>query len=55
MAREWAQVPAYGEYLDRVLGPGSLPGLVAELDGRAPEMLDHARALFGRWLTLAER
>jgi GMP synthase-like glutamine amidotransferase len=55
MANEWAQVPAYGEYLDRVLGPGSLPGLVANLDARAPVMLDHARTLFGRWLTLAER
>jgi GMP synthase-like glutamine amidotransferase len=55
MAREWATVPAYGESLDRVLGPGALPGLVAELDAHAPRMLEHGRTLFGRWLELADR
>ena len=25
MAKEWAQVPEYGEYLDRTLGPGAFP------------------------------
>ena len=28
MAQEWAQVPEYGEYLDRTLGPGSFPALL---------------------------
>ena len=46
----WAKVPAYAEYLDRVLGPGSLPALIDELRTRGPEMLDHGRALFGNWL-----
>jgi len=50
MAEAWAQVPIYAEYLDRVLGPGSLPPLIDELRTRAPEMIDHARALFGNWL-----
>ncbi len=50
MADAWAKVPAYAEYLDRVLGPGSLPPLIDELRRRGPEMLDHGRALFGNWL-----
>ncbi len=54
MAREWAEVPAYGEYLDRVHGPGSLPPLIDELDRRSPEMLAYGREMFSRWLDLAE-
>ena len=50
MAEAWAEVPVYAEYLDRVLGPGSLPPLIDELRTRGPEMLDHGRALFGNWL-----
>jgi GMP synthase-like glutamine amidotransferase len=50
MARAWAEVPAYAEALDRVLGPGSLPTLIDELGRRAPEMLDHARTMFTSWL-----
>jgi GMP synthase-like glutamine amidotransferase len=50
MARAWADVPAYAEYLDRVQGPGSLPVLIDELGRRGPEMLDHGRALFAGWL-----
>ena len=50
MARAWADVPAYADYLDRVLGPGSLPSLIDELGRRGPEMLDHARTMFSRWL-----
>jgi GMP synthase (glutamine-hydrolysing) len=49
MAQAWAEVPAYAEALDRVLGPGSLPSLIDELERRGPEMLDHARAMFSRW------
>ena len=37
-------------YLDRVLGPGSLPPLIDELRTRGPEMVDRGRALFGNWL-----
>jgi len=53
MARDWAAVPEYGEYLDRVLGPGSLTSLVAELELRSETMQAHARLLFERWLDLA--
>jgi GMP synthase (glutamine-hydrolysing) len=50
MANAWAEVPAYADYLDRVLGPGSLPSLIDELERRGPDMLDHARGMFTRWL-----
>ncbi len=50
MAREWASVPAYAEALDRVRGPGSLPGLVREIEAGAPRMLSHGRSMFERWL-----
>ncbi len=50
MANAWAEVPAYADYLDRVLGPGSLPSLIDELEHKGPDMLDHARGMFTRWL-----
>jgi GMP synthase-like glutamine amidotransferase len=53
LAREWAAVPAYAEYLDRVLGPGSLPRLIDELETNAPGMGATARAMFERWLDRA--
>ena len=53
MAREWAEVPAYGEYLDRVLGPGSLPALIGDLEARSTEMLGYGRRMFERWLDVA--
>ncbi len=53
LTQEWATVPAYADYLDRVLGPGSLPRLIAELEANAPEMRAHGRRLFERWLDRA--
>lgn len=50
MARAWAEVPAYADSMDRVLGPGSLDSLIVELGRRGPEMLDHARTMFAGWL-----
>ena len=50
MAREWAEVPAYAESLDRVLGPGSLPRLIAELESRVDSILHSGRHMFERWL-----
>ncbi len=52
LANEWAAVPAYGEALDRVRGPGSLPRLVDELDAVSAGMRSHARRMFERWLAL---
>ena len=50
MAQEWAGVPAYSDYLDRVLGPGALPKLVGELQVEAPKMLSNGRRIFERFL-----
>jgi GMP synthase-like glutamine amidotransferase len=54
MGEEWASVPAYAEYADRVLGPGGSDRLLQEFRVRSPLMQDHARALFERWCNLAE-
>ena len=50
MAEEWAKVPAYGEYLDRVLGPGALPRVIDEVSRTEAQLRDHARAMFESWL-----
>jgi GMP synthase-like glutamine amidotransferase len=50
MAREWGEVFAYAESLDRMLGHGSLPGLIREIEVSSGEMRPHGRALFERWL-----
>lgn len=49
MAEEWSRVPAYREYADRVLGPGSLPRLLDEFEGKASELMDHGRRIFEAW------
>lgn len=50
MAGEWGEVPVYAEALDRIRGPGSLPGLIREIGARAGEMRSHGRGMFERWL-----
>ena len=55
LAREWADVPAYAESLERVLGPGALDRLIAELEARADGVLSDGRRLFERWLGAATR
>ena len=50
LAREWADVPAYAESLERVLGPGALDRLIAELEASADGVLSDGRRLFERWL-----
>jgi GMP synthase-like glutamine amidotransferase len=50
LAREWADVPAYAESLERVLGPGALDRLLAELEASADGVLSDGRRLFERWL-----
>jgi GMP synthase (glutamine-hydrolysing) len=53
LARDWADVPAYAEALERVLGPGALDELVVRLEAHAETMLEHGRRLFQRWLGVA--
>jgi GMP synthase (glutamine-hydrolysing) len=55
LAREWADVPAYAESLERVLGPGALERLLAELEANADGVVSDGRRLFERWLDAATR
>jgi GMP synthase (glutamine-hydrolysing) len=54
MGEEWATVPAYADYADRVLGPGGSDALLAEFRVSSPRMQEHARGMFERWCDLAE-
>jgi GMP synthase (glutamine-hydrolysing) len=54
MGEEWAAVPGYIDYADRVLGPGGIDRLLAEFRASAPLMQQHARSMFERWCDLAE-
>jgi GMP synthase (glutamine-hydrolysing) len=54
MGEEWAAVPAYVDYANRVLGPGGIDRLLAEFRAGAPLMQQHARGLFERWCERAE-
>jgi GMP synthase (glutamine-hydrolysing) len=53
LATEWAAVPAYSEYLERVLGPGALGDLIGAVETHAADLTGHARGLFERWLDVA--
>lgn len=52
MAEEWSQVRAYAESLDAVRGPGSFPGLLAELEAAQPEMKEVAETIAHRFVDL---
>jgi len=52
LAREWGEVPAYAASLEHTLGPGSLPGFIAEVEAHAEAATALGRRLFGRWLEL---
>jgi GMP synthase-like glutamine amidotransferase len=53
MAREWAQVPEYVGYADRVLGDGGMERLLAEFDAAEAGMRSIGRSMFARWAELA--
>jgi GMP synthase (glutamine-hydrolysing) len=55
LVREWGAVPAYADSLERTLGPGALPGFLAEVEASADATIPLARSLFGRWLEHAVR
>jgi GMP synthase (glutamine-hydrolysing) len=52
-AREWAKVPAYAEYADRVLGAGGIDRLMTDFDAARDRMLDVGRRMFERWVEIA--
>jgi GMP synthase-like glutamine amidotransferase len=50
LASEWAEVPAYAQSLEGILGPGAMSTLLEDIRLRADDMLPLARRLFGNWL-----
>jgi GMP synthase (glutamine-hydrolysing) len=50
MAREWAAVPAYTEYLERTLGPGSAERLFADFDAHEVRMRATGRRIFEQFV-----
>jgi GMP synthase (glutamine-hydrolysing) len=50
LASEWAEVPAYAQSLEAILGPGAMPTLLEDIGLHADDMLPLARRLFGNWL-----
>jgi GMP synthase (glutamine-hydrolysing) len=52
MAREWAQVPEYGAYADRVLGEGGMGRLMGEFDAAEAAMRATGRSILERWAEL---
>ena len=50
MAREWAAVPAYTEYLERTLGPGSADRLFADFDASEVRMRATGRRIFEQFV-----
>ena len=50
LASEWAQVPAYAESLETIMGLGSMPRLLEQVTENADELLPLARRLFASWL-----
>jgi GMP synthase (glutamine-hydrolysing) len=55
LASQWAEVPAYAQSLEAILGPGAMPQLLAQVEAQSADMLPLARRLFGRWLEHAVR
>jgi GMP synthase (glutamine-hydrolysing) len=53
MAKEWAEVPAYVDALERMLGLGSLPRVIEDLGRRADELRTYGRRIFERWLDVS--
>ena len=44
LAREWGEVPAYAESLESALGPGALPGFLADVEASAAATVPLARS-----------
>jgi GMP synthase (glutamine-hydrolysing) len=53
MAREWGEIPAYRESLDRTLGERDGAAFIADIERRSDELHPPARRLFSNWLDLA--
>ncbi len=53
LAAQWAEVPAYRDAAERVLGPGGIDAIVDGVRAHADRMLPHARVLIDAWLDRA--
>jgi GMP synthase-like glutamine amidotransferase len=53
MAAEWAGVPAYAAYADRVLGEGAMRPMLDAFTAQGDEIRGHARSMFERFLDRA--
>ncbi len=47
---EWGEVPAYRAALEKALGPGALPGFMAEAESRLPDFKRDARQLYENFM-----
>jgi len=54
-ATEWGALPEYAAALERVKGPGALPGLQAEVAENFIPLQDGAHRIFSNFLSIAER
>lgn len=54
-ATEWGGLPEYAAALERVKGPGALPGLQAEVAENFIPLQDGAHRIFSNFLSIAER
>ncbi|MGI8863307.1 MAG: type 1 glutamine amidotransferase [Solirubrobacteraceae bacterium] len=50
LAQEWAEVPAYADSLEAIMGEGALPRLLELVSAHEREMTQLARRLFAAWL-----
>lgn len=50
LAEQWAEVPAYAQSLEALLGEGASSRLLDEIAEREDETASHARRLFAAWL-----
>ena len=50
MVRQWVEVPEYGEYLNRVLGPHAAASLLDSMSSKVGSLRDSGRRLFEQWL-----
>jgi GMP synthase-like glutamine amidotransferase len=50
LATSWGEVPAYAQSLERLLGPGALPLLIAQVRDHEAQTTEQARRMFAAWL-----
>jgi GMP synthase-like glutamine amidotransferase len=54
-AAEWGALPEYAAALERVKGPGALPGIQAEVDAQFDELQSAAHKIFSNFLAISKQ